>query len=90
MSTPRRSLAWWVIWIGAVALFFLHQDFWFWNDQRLVLGFLPIGLAYHVGYSIVASLLWFAAIRFAWPRHLERWADVVQPTPSPTRSRPKA
>jgi len=34
-------------------------------------GFLPIGLAYHAGYSILASILMAVLVWLAWPRHLE-------------------
>jgi hypothetical protein len=49
----------------------LHQDFWLWTDRALVFGFLPSGLAYHVGYSILAALTMWLLVRFAWPAHLE-------------------
>ncbi len=48
----------------------LHQDFWLWNDRTLLLGFLPVGLAYHAGYSIAAAALWALAVIFAWPSGL--------------------
>jgi len=58
----------------------LHQDFWLWNNRSLVLGILPIGLAYHVGYSILASLTMWVLVTFLWPRHLEE-ADDAGPVP---------
>ena len=64
-----------VIWIIFIALFVLHQDFWNWDNQSLVLGFMPIGLAYHAAFSIAAALLWTAAVKFAWPSDIEAWAD---------------
>lgn len=69
----------------AVVLAVLHQDVWFWGDRSLVAGFMPVGLAFHVGYSIVAALLWALAIKIAWPHHLEAFAEeaplaVNQPT----------
>ena len=69
----RRSTAW--IWIAAVVLFVLHQDFWWWDSRALVFGFMPVGLFYHALYSIAAACLWTLAVRFAWPRHIEQWAD---------------
>ncbi|MGB1123650.1 MAG: DUF3311 domain-containing protein [Phycisphaeraceae bacterium] len=63
------------IWIIFVVLFFLHQDVWFWDDQSLVLGFMPIGLAYHAGFSIAAALLWASAVKWAWPSDVEAWAE---------------
>lgn len=63
------------VYIAAAVLAILHQDFWYWDDPTLVLGFLPVGLAYHVVYTLAAALLWGAAIRYAWPAHLERLAE---------------
>lgn len=63
------------IWIIFVLLFFLHQDVWFWDDKRLVFGFLPVGLAYHAAFSLVAALLWASAVKWAWPSEIEAWAD---------------
>jgi hypothetical protein len=53
-------------------VYLLHQDFWNWKKiEPLVLGFLPIGLAYHVAYSIVAALTMVVLVRCAWPKHLD-------------------
>ncbi len=64
-----------VIWILFCLLFALHHDFWFWDDRSLVLGFLPVGLAWHIGFSLAAAGLWALAVRIAWPVDIERWAD---------------
>ena len=64
-----------VIVILAIILAVLHQDFWNWDKDTLVFGFMPIGLFYHACYSIVAATLWFFAIKFAWPTELEKWAE---------------
>ncbi|MDA0323060.1 MAG: DUF3311 domain-containing protein [Verrucomicrobia bacterium] len=69
-----------VVVIAGLILFVLHQDFWNWNESRLVLGYMPIGLAYHALYSIAASLFWAFAIRFAWPKDLEEWAEQADGT----------
>jgi hypothetical protein len=37
----------------------------------LLFGFLPPGLAYHAGYSIVTSLMMAVLVKIAWPKHLE-------------------
>ena len=52
-------------------LFIVHHDFWFWNEGWLLFGFLPIGLAYHALFSILCSVVWALAIKFAWPDHLK-------------------
>jgi len=63
-----------LVWLAVAVLFVLHQDFWWWNDRALVLGFLPIGLFYHSLYSIAAALIWALAGKFAWPEEIEAWA----------------
>ena len=65
--------------------YLLHQDFWNWEKiHPLVLGFLPIGLAYHVGYSLLAAALMALMVRFAWPADL----DPAEATPAgPDRSK---
>ena len=68
--------------VAAVVLGVLHQDFWFWDDRTLVLGFLPIGLFYHLLFSLTAAGLWALAVKFAWPTHIEAWADEEDGTPS--------
>lgn len=65
-NAPVRAL----LYLGLVVLYLLHNDLWYWNDTRLVLG-LPIGLAYHFGFCLAASGLLYLLVRFAWPRHLE-------------------
>ena len=62
----------------AILLFFLHQDCWLWSSTDLVGGFIPVGLAYHVGFSIAAGLLWAFALRTIWPAEWERWAGEDQ------------
>ena len=55
------------LWILVLILVALHQDNWFWTDDRLVFGFMPIGLFYHAFISVAASVMWFWATRFCWP-----------------------
>ncbi len=47
-----------VFWIALLALMILHHDWWFWEDGRLLFGFLPIGLGYHALISLAAAGLW--------------------------------
>lgn len=57
------------IWVVLVLL--LHQDIWFWKDRTLVFGLIPIGLAYHALYAVLASITMALLVRFLWPGHLE-------------------
>jgi hypothetical protein len=50
-KVARRSL-----YIVLLLVFLLHNDLWFWNDARLLLG-LPVGLTYHVAYCLGVSAL---------------------------------
>ncbi len=54
-----------------LGVFLLHQDFWNWRKNELVFGFLPVGLAYHAAYAILASVLMAVLVKFAWPRQLD-------------------
>ncbi|MBL9136397.1 MAG: DUF3311 domain-containing protein [Verrucomicrobiales bacterium] len=68
-----------MLWVTVVYL--LHQDVWNWSKvEPLVFGFLPIGLAYHVAYSLVASLTMYLLVRFAWPE----FANTDDPKPPST------
>ena len=72
----------WLLTAAIVALYILHQDFWLWEDKTLVLGVLPIGLAYHAGFSLAAAALMALLVKYAWPAQLEN----VQPEPGVTPS----
>ena len=56
-----------VIAVLVLVLVILHQDNWLWSDGTLVFGFIPIGLVWHAGISIAASITWFLATKIAWP-----------------------
>ena len=60
-----------LMFVVVAGLVLLHQDFWLWKDHRLFLGFLPVGLAYHMGYCVAASVAMWALVRVAWPAGLE-------------------
>jgi hypothetical protein len=61
----------WLLALWVLAVYVLHQDNWNWNDNTLVFGVLPMGLAYHAGFSILAAITLALLVRFAWPGHLE-------------------
>ena len=56
----------WPLFLALVLAFLLHQDLWFWNDSRIVLG-LPIGLLYHLIYCLGISVMMALLLRFYWP-----------------------
>ena len=55
------------------AVFLLHQDSWNWKKtEPFVLGFLPVGLAYHAGYAILAAIMMALLVKFTWPKELDQ------------------
>lgn len=61
-----------LLFLFIVAVYVVHQDVWNWKDSDLVLGILPVGLAYHAGYSILAAIMMAVLVKFAWPEELEQ------------------
>lgn len=77
---PKRSLI-----LGFfVVLFVLHQDFWWRDDPTLVLGVMPVSLAYHVVWTLLVAFGWWLVARFCWPHEL----DDGQPVPPASRQNP--
>ena len=66
----RKTFPQWVLYIALVALFLLHNDFWLWDNPKVVLG-LPVGLLYHIGFCVAAAILMALTINYAWPSHLQ-------------------
>ena len=62
-------------WALIALLAILHYDFWNWEDRSLMFGFMPIGLFYQALISIGAAVAWALVVKFAWPTHIEEWAD---------------
>jgi hypothetical protein len=67
LNRPRARR---LVYAGLALLYLLHNDLWFWDDPRPVLG-LPVGLTYHIAYCAAAAVLMALLVRFAWPAHLE-------------------
>lgn len=66
--------------LGLVAaLVVLHHDFWFWDDPTLVAGVMPVGLAWHVGFSVAGSGVWWLVTRYAWPGDPAAHRDAAAP-----------
>jgi hypothetical protein len=64
-----------IFWILFLALLFLHQDFWNWSSEEMVLGGVPIGLFYHALFSLACSGLGAWAVLRAWPSDWEQYAE---------------
>ena len=63
-------MKWFLAVLVAILLCF-HHDLWNWKSSVLVFGFLPIGLAYHAFFCVMASVTMFLLVTLAWPKHLE-------------------
>jgi len=61
-----------LLFLMIVGVYVLHQDNWNWKSTDVLFGFLPVGLAYHAGYSILAAIMMAVLVKFAWPEHLEQ------------------
>ena len=48
--------------IVLLLLYFLHSDWWFWNNPNLVMG-LPVGLLYHLLFCLVSAGVLFLLVR---------------------------
>ena len=79
----RNSRTKWILLFLILAMVVLHQDFWLWSNAYLVFGILPIGLAYHAAYSVLAACLMWLLIRFAWPAELEQAGPAAPERASP-------
>lgn len=66
--------------LAVPVLYLLHQDVWNWHDHDTRLLGMPVGLTYHVGSCLAASLVMLALVRFAWPSHLEVEGGDMKPT----------
>ena len=57
-----------LVYLLILILLVLHNDFWLWDRvDPLILGWMPIGLFYHVVYLIAALVVLGLMVRFAWP-----------------------
>jgi hypothetical protein len=61
-----------LVFLFILAVYLAHQDSWNWTKaDPLVFGFLPIGLAYQAGYSILAAAMMAVLVALVWPKELE-------------------
>lgn len=70
----------WLLWVALATLYLLRNDVWWWHDPRLVFG-LPIGLAYHVLFCFVVSVVMIWLIRVAWPAELQNRDGATSASP---------
>lgn len=67
----------WLVYFLAVALFVLHQDFWnFARPDPFLWHCIPVAAWYHAAYSIACAVLMWLFVKFAWPKHLEKYEQL--------------
>jgi hypothetical protein len=60
-----------IVFAALLLLTILQQDFFLAGRiEPLFLGFLPVGLVWHMGISIAAAALWALAVARCWPEGL--------------------
>ena len=79
MRAEPKHMKKFLLLLMVAGVYLLHQDNWNWKKYDLVFGFLPTGLAYHAGYSILAAVMMAVLVKFAWPAHL----DTIEPEEHP-------
>ena len=62
-------------WILVLILLLAHQDYWQWDRNEVVFGFLPYTMAYNIGISLATAAIWIVVCTFLWPSHLEELAQ---------------
>jgi hypothetical protein len=56
----------------AIVVFVLRHDYWNWDTPvPLLFGFLPAGLWWQGLVSLLACVMMWLMVRFAWPQELE-------------------
>jgi len=71
--TPMKKV---LLILMVLTVYVLHQDFWNWLNAHAIFGFIPVGLAYHAGFSVLCAAMMAVLVKCAWPHDLE----VVEPT----------
>jgi hypothetical protein len=78
MGLDRRAVGRGILVLSLPVLYVLHQDAWNWSAARpLVFGLFPIGLFYHVCYSLAAAAVMALVVKYGWPDHLEQSASAT-------------
>lgn len=65
--------------LAVLAVLVLRHDYWNWNTPGyLLFGFLPVGLWWQAGVSVLASVMMALMVRYAWPGKLEEEAVAAE------------
>ncbi len=61
-----RRTVYWITTFGFALLVVLHLDFWRPQRVELILGWLPVELAYRLAYCLLAWLYVLFVVRWVW------------------------
>ncbi len=75
-----------LIWLFALLLLILHQDYWQWGRSDIVFGFVPYTMAYQMFVSVTTAVVWILAIIYCWPDNV----DGIKPLNKPKPKKPRA
>lgn len=65
-------------WFFFLVLLVMHQDLWNWGSGEIAWAGMPIGLFYHVLFSLACAGLGTWAVLHAWPKDLEECAEKIR------------
>ena len=54
-------------WMLIIGLLVLHQDYWQWERDDIVWGFVPYPMAYNIAISLATAGVWIIVTRWSWP-----------------------
>jgi hypothetical protein len=73
MTRRPTKLAIFLLTLAVIALLVLRHDYWNWYEVKPI-GFLPVGLWWQILVTLLASVVMWLLVTFAWPGHLEEQA----------------
>jgi hypothetical protein len=78
-ARPRSRAVLTLLALAAVGVWVLRHDYWNWDTPYpLLFGFLPVGLWWQGLVSILAAVLMWMMVRFAWPGEVEEEAIAAE------------
>ena len=70
--TRRSPIVLFLLAVLALIVIVLRHDYWNWDTPYpLLFGFLPVGLWWQGLVSVLACVMMWLMVRFAWPQELE-------------------
>ena len=67
-APPKKTAIMAMAWVGALVLLALHLHFWIDPGPELLLNWLPIDLAYRIGWLMLAWIYLMFFCRYVWEK----------------------